>query len=89
MSEVNVTLHRKTETAIRLRPKVLDGQAGRMIAIRRWPDAISSNVQDVLPSLSMGAAWKSQYWATNRYDKLSTIVTVLTECGMKAYTGIR
>ena len=81
--EVTVTLDPKTEAEIRLRPKVLDWQTGRLTAIRRWPDAISSNVQDVLPSLSIRAAWKSKYWATNRHDKLSNIVTVLTECGMK------
>ena len=87
--EIIVTLRPKTEAGIRLRPKVLDWQAGRMTAITRWPDTISSNVQDVLPSLSMVAAWKSKYWATNRYGKLSIILPVLSEFGMKGYTGIR
>ena len=54
--EVTVTLHPKTEAGIRLRLKVLDWQAGRMTDVRRWPDAIPSNVQDILPSLSMEAA---------------------------------
>ena len=37
--EITVKLHPKAEAGIRLRPKVLAWQAGRMTAIRRWPDA--------------------------------------------------
>ena len=85
--EVSVTLQPRAEAGIRLRPKAFDRRSDRVTAIRRWPNAISSNSQDVLPSVSMGAAWN--IGPQTFMSKLGKIVTVLKECGMKEYTGIR
>ena len=62
--EVTVTMHPKEDIGVRLRPQVVQWQDFRKTDIQRWPDMVSSNVQDVLPSITMGASVEGQLLVT-------------------------